>query len=116
MSYPSLPLQQWRASFMHIKRLAIFGIAGLVLWGGVWAAHGTVEEAHIGSAYVAKLTCSCLFVSHRPMQSCQSDFDAVAIRPLTTEVAGQSVTVSALGHLISARAVFEPGFGCHLVN
>jgi hypothetical protein len=101
---------------MRIKRLVtIVVVVGLVL-GGVWGARRTVEQAHIGTAYVAKLTCSCLFVSHRSAQSCETDYDATAIKYLTREVQGQGVSVSALGHLITTRAVFEQGFGCHLVN
>jgi hypothetical protein len=102
---------------MRIKRLVIIvAVVGLVLGGGVWVARRTLEQAHIGTAYVAKLTCSCLFVSHRSAQSCATDYDSTAIKFLTQEVQGQGVTVSALGHLITTRAVFEQGFGCHLVN
>lgn len=101
---------------MRFKWLAILGLAALVLGVGTWFARRTVEQAHIGTAYVAKLTCSCLFVSHRPMQSCATDYDTPDAKLLTEEVGSQGVTVSALGHLISTRAVFEQGFGCHLVN
>jgi hypothetical protein len=94
----------------------IIGIAVVILGVGAWLVHRLVEKAHIGTAYVAKLTCSCLFVSHRSLQSCATDYDAEAVRPLTREVVGQSVTVSALGHVIATRAVFEQGFGCHVVN
>jgi hypothetical protein len=99
-----------------MRRWVIVGIAAASAGVGAWFAHRLVEQAHIGTAYVAELTCSCLFVSHRSAPSCASDYDAAAVRPLTQEVAGQSVTVSALGHLILTRAVFEPGFGCHVVN
>jgi hypothetical protein len=101
---------------MRTRSWVIVGIAVVMVGAGAWLAHRVVEQAHIGTAYVAKLTCSCLFVSHRSVQSCATDYDAAAARPLTREVAGQSVTVSALGYSIAARAVFEPGFGCHLVN
>lgn len=102
--------------FMRTRGWVIVGAAAVFVVVGAWAAHRVVEQAHIGTAYVAKLTCSCLFVSHRSLQSCATDYDAAAVRPLTREVAGQSVTVSALGHVITARAVFEQSFGCHLVN
>jgi hypothetical protein len=101
---------------MRARSRVIVAIAVLLAGAGVWFAYRVVDQAHIGTAYVAKLTCSCLFVSHRTRQSCATDYDAAAVRPLTQEVAGQSVTVSALGHLITARAVFEQGFGCHVVN
>ena len=101
---------------MRFKGLAILGIAALVCGVGAWLAHRVVEQARIGTAYVAKLTCSCLFVSHRPMQSCAMDYDMPEARLLASEVSSRSVTVSTLGHLVSTRAVFEQGFGCHVVN
>ncbi len=101
---------------MRARNRVIVGIAVVLVVAGAWLAHRVVEQAHIGTAYVAKLTCSCLFVSHRSGQSCATDYDAAAVRPMRLEVDGQSVTVSALGHVIATRAVFEQGFGCHLVN
>ena len=101
---------------MRFKWLAILGVVALVLGVGAWLVHRLVEQAHIGTAYVAKLTCSCLFVSHRPMQSCAMDYDIPAAKLLTEEVGNRSVTVSSPGHLVSTRAVFEQGYGCHLVN
>jgi hypothetical protein len=101
---------------MRFKGLAILGGAVLVIGVGAWFVHRMVEQAHIGTAYVAKLACSCLFVSNRPLQSCATDYDLPAAKLLTTEVGIQSVTISAPGRLVSTRAVFEPGFGCHLVN
>jgi hypothetical protein len=101
---------------MRARSGVIVGVAVVIAAAGAWFAHRVVDQAHIGTAYVAKLTCSCLFVSRRTPQSCATDYDAAAVRPLTREIAGQSVTVSALGHIIATRAVFEPGFGCHVVN
>jgi hypothetical protein len=101
---------------MRMKWLAVIAGVGVVLGSGVWLAGGLLQQAHIGTAYVAELTCSCLFVSKRSAQSCETDYDPVAVRPLTRVIEGQGVTVSALGHLIATRAVFEPGFGCHVVN
>lgn len=101
---------------MRTRGWVIVGIAVVIGGAGAWVAHRVVAQAHIGTAYVAKLTCSCLFVSRRSPQSCATDYDAAAVRPLTREVVGQSVIVSALGHLIATRAVFEQGFGCHVVN
>ena len=101
---------------MQVKWTVILGSAALVFGAGAWFAHRMVEQARIGTAYVAKLTCSCLFVSHRSMQSCGSDYDMPAAKLLTEEVGERSVAVSVPGHLITTRAVFDQGFGCHLVN
>lgn len=87
------------------------GVA-VVVWGG----RDAYSTARLGAAYVAKQTCSCIFVAGRPQQSCSSDYDAQAARLLSVQPAQTSVTVSAFAGLLSARAEFEEGFGCHLVN
>jgi hypothetical protein len=102
---------------MNGRRLAIIGGVVVVALGfAAWAARDTYATARIGSAYVAKQTCSCLFVARRTPQSCTEDYDANVVRPLTVERGASSVTVSAIGGLLSAKAEFEEGFGCHLVN
>jgi hypothetical protein len=83
---------------------------------GVWAARDTYASARIGAAYVAKQTCSCLFVARRSMASCRTDYDANDIAPLAFDADDDGVTVSALGGLVSAEAEFTDGFGCHPAN
>ena len=104
---------------MKRKRLLIVSVLGVlaVLIGiGLWSGKDTYAAARIGTTYVAKQTCSCLFVAERPLDSCRTDFDAEAVRPLDVLVAKSGVTVSALGGIVSASAQFEPGFGCHPVD
>jgi len=83
---------------------------------GVWRARDTFATARMGTTYVAKQTCSCLFVAGRPFDSCSSDFDPESLRSLDVVTDRGAVTVSALGGLVSSRAEFEIGFGCHPVN
>ena len=102
---------------MRRKWLLVVGATLIaVLGAGVWAARDTYASARIGAAYVAKQTCSCLFVARRSMESCTTDYDANDIAPLAFDVGDGGVTVSALGGLVSASAEFAEGFGCHLVN
>lgn len=101
---------------MKRKWLLIIGVLVVLIGIGVWSGRDTYAAARMGATYVAKQTCSCLFVAERPLDSCRTDFDAEAIRPLDVLVSKSSVTVAALRGLISARAQFEPGFGCHPVN
>ena len=89
--------------------VAIVGVAG-------YAGRDTWATAKIGTVYVAKQTCSCLFVAGRPMDSCRTDYDPAALKPLSVETTQRSVEVSALAGLVSARSEFEPGFGCHPAN
>ncbi len=89
--------------------VAIVGVA-------LYAGRDTWATANLGTVYVAKQTCSCLFVARRRMDSCRTDYDPAAIKPLTVEATDNSVKVSALAGLVSAQAEFEPGFGCHPAN
>lgn len=98
------------------KWKVIAGLLVLLVGIGGWGARDTFATARIGTTYVAKQTCSCLFVAGRPPDSCRTDFDPEALRSLDVAIAGNAVTVSALRGLISARAEFEKGYGCHPVN
>jgi hypothetical protein len=101
---------------MKRKWLLIIGVLAVLIGVGVWSSRDTFATARVGTVYVAKQTCSCLFVAGRSLDSCYSDFDAEAVRPLDVSVVNNSVTVSALGGLISARAQYDQGYGCHPVN
>jgi hypothetical protein len=50
------------------------------------------------------------------MDSCRTDYDPAAIKPLTVEKLENGVKVSALGGIVAAQSQFEPGFGCHPIN
>ncbi len=102
---------------MRGKRLLIgAGVLVVIVGVALYAGRDTWATAKVGTVYVAKQTCSCLFVAGRPMDSCRTDFDLAAIKPLTVEATDQGVKVSALAGLVSAQAEFEPGFGCHPAN
>lgn len=101
---------------MKRKWQIIGGVLVLLVGIGVWSARDTFATARIGTTYVAKQTCSCLFVAGRPPDSCRTDFDPAALQSLEVVASGRAVTVSALGGLISARAEFEKDYGCHPVN
>jgi hypothetical protein len=97
------------------RKWSVVGGAALVvaLGAGAWFARDTYASARIGAAYVAKQTCSCLFVARRSMESCATDYDSNDIAPLAIDAGDGGVSVSALGGLVSARAEFAEGFGCH---
>ena len=102
---------------MRAKGLLIGAAVLVVIVGGaMYAGRDTWATAKIGTVYVAKQTCSCLFVAGRPMDSCRTDYDPAAIKPLTVEPLAQrrqSLRTRGTG-LRSAE--FEPGFGCHPAN
>lgn len=94
--------------------LIAVGVA--IVAGAGWGADKVLYRARLGTAYAAKQTCSCLFIAHRSMASCSTDYAPADVRQLHWRSASDGVTVTALGGRIARRAVFEPGFGCHLVN
>jgi hypothetical protein len=99
-------------------RKGLIAIIVLVVLVGAAMFFGrdTWTTAKLGTVYVAKQTCSCLFVAGRSEDSCRTDYDPAAIKPLTVEKQEQGVKVTALGGIVSAQAQFEPGFGCHPAN
>lgn len=101
---------------MKRKWPLIAGVLVLLVGIGAWSARDTFATARIGTTYVAKQTCSCLFVAGRPLDSCSTDFDPESLQALDVIAGNGAVTVSTLGGLISSRAEFENGFGCHPVN
>lgn len=62
--------------------------AALVLLAGtgLWSSRDTFATARIGTTYVAKQNCSCLFVAERPFESCRADFDPEAVRAIDVVV------------------------------
>ena len=101
-----------RGKGLLIGIVVVVAIVAVALFAG----RDTWATAKIGTVYVAKQTCSCLFVAERPMDSCRTDYDASALKPLTVEKLEHGVKVSALAGIVSAQAQFEPGFGCHPAN
>ena len=101
-----------RAKGLLIAVVVVVAIVGVAMYAG----RDTWATAKIGTVYVAKQTCSCLFVAGRPMDSCRTDYDPAALAPLHIEPTQNAVEVSALAGLVSARSQFEPGFGCHPVD
>ncbi|HKS56805.1 MAG TPA: hypothetical protein VJS12_16040 [Steroidobacteraceae bacterium] len=99
-------------------RKALIAIIVLVVLVGAAMFFGrdTWTTAKLGTVYVAKQTCSCLFVAGRSEDSCRTDYDPAAIKPLTVEKQEHGVKVTALGGIVSAQAEFEQGFGCHPAN
>ena len=94
----------------HLLRtagLVLLGVAGLALW----ASGPLLAEGRIGAAFVARTTCSCLFVAGRTLESCRSDWPP-GTEILTVSQEEDAVIASAAMGVISARAIFEDDYGC----
>ena len=87
----------------------------IVAAAAVYLARDLVPLVRIATAYGAQQTCSCLFVSGRSFDSCQTDFNPDDTRWLSWRVEERAVTVSMVG-VISSRARFDEGFGCHVAQ
>ena len=85
-----------------------------MLGGAAFAARHFYKLAFIGAGYAAQQTCSCLFVSNRPLESCRHDLDPLAQKIVTLAPGANQVHARAI--LSSATAHFDPTFGCALEN
>ena len=97
--------------------------AGLAKWGtaalfgalvllAVWKWPHWQAQAQAGSAYAARITCSCRFIEGRSAESCARDIadDAGMVR--VSENADERAVSASVPLLGSAKARMKPGFGC----
>jgi hypothetical protein len=84
--------------------------------GGAYAGREPYTYARVATAYAAKQACSCLHVSGRTMASCMAEFPQDARGRFTVTSSANRVHASVLFNAISADAVYEPDYGCRLVN
>ncbi len=69
----------------------------------------------IGSGYGAQQTCACLYISGRTLDSCRGDLEPLAQKIVSLKAENQEVIAHTFG-LMRARARYEEGFGCTLVE
>ena len=92
-------------------------VAAIVLvGGGAWASRSQVAYAGIATGYAAKMTCSCMHVSGRSLQSCLADFPEEARNNIAITENGDTVRASVLFGAISSEATYEEEFGCRILN
>ncbi len=94
-------------------KIGIGIILGAIL---IYGLNFAIKYAYIGSAYDAKMVCSCTFVSHRNLESIKTeDLYAVPFATINVNEKEQSVTSNIYG-FAETKAIFRPGLGCTLVN
>jgi len=95
-------------------RWLVAAVAALVLVGGGAYAMRVADQAGVGAAAIAKITCSCIFVDKRDMTSCRADdppgFEAIAAE---ADERTKSVTARVLG-VVTRRAAYTERYGCTL--
>jgi hypothetical protein len=90
------------------------GLAVLALGLG-WYYHSDVmARAVAGTAYGARVGCSCRFVGGRDLGDCRKDFEpGMSLVRLSEDDRAHAVTAS-VPLLASATATYRAGFGCVL--
>lgn len=90
-----------------IGLLLVAGVA-LVIWRWPhWRASG---EA--GSAYAARITCSCRYVEGRSAESCAHDIKGDASLVSITDIPEEKAIVGTVPLLGKAKAIYKAGYGC----
>lgn len=96
------------------NRLIWLGVIAVALLA-LWAAFGSTAMgyAHAGTAYGARVACSCRFVAGRGLEDCAKDkLAGMELVTFSDDVEQKSVTARML--LVSDTARLEPGYGCVL--
>jgi hypothetical protein len=82
---------------------------------GAWLLRDQFTFAAIATGFAAKQTCSCIHVSGRSLESCLADLPEGADQ-LIVAADGEEVRATVLFGAFSARAAYEPEYGCQLLD
>lgn len=86
-------------------------VALLALWGAFGAS--AMGYAHAGTAYGARVACSCRYVAGRGLEDCAKDkLGGMELVSFSEDAEERSVTARML--LVSDTARLKPGYGCLL--
>lgn len=99
------------------KRAAVWVLLLVVVVIGVaaWANRETISGVgNAGTAYAARIACSCRFVAGRSLESCEDDLvSGMEMVALSDDVEARSVTAT-LPLIQSTTATHRVGYGCVL--
>jgi hypothetical protein len=96
------------------KRIAL-AVAALVIVALLLLARRFLPLGRLGSGYAAEVTCACVFVSGRTLESCRGDLDPLAQKLVSIHIGSDEVRTSSMG-LSRARAQYSAATGCTLVE
>ncbi|MBX7482306.1 hypothetical protein [Qipengyuania qiaonensis] len=88
----------------------------VALLGAAWFAwgEGLRKTGGVGSAYAARVGCSCRFVAGRSLDDCTKDkLEGMELISLSEDPEAKSVTAS-IPFIASDTAVYREGYGCVL--
>lgn len=92
------------------------GMLVLAALGAGWAAYGdtATRTGEIGTAYAARVGCSCRFVAGRSLEDCDKDkLEGMELVSLSANETTRSVTAS-IPFVASDTASYREGYGCVL--
>ncbi|MGQ3290357.1 MULTISPECIES: hypothetical protein [unclassified Sphingopyxis] len=90
------------------------GLVVLLAIFAIWKFPSFKAQAELGSAYAARVGCSCRYVQGRSLESCQSDFEpGMEMVSLSEDPATRTVTGS-VPLLASRSARYAGASGCLL--
>ncbi|MCW0196618.1 hypothetical protein [Sphingopyxis sp.] len=93
----------------------VLGFAVLFALFLVWKLPAFKAQAELGSAYAARVGCSCRYVEGRSLESCQTDFEpGMEMVSLSEDAATKTITGS-VPLLASRSARYAGASGC-LIN
>ncbi len=96
------------------RLLWIAGFAVVLM--ALWAAFGSAAKgyAHAGTAYGARVACSCRYVAGRSLDDCAKDkLSGMELVTFSADEQAKSVTARMLV-LASDTATYRKGYGCVL--
>ena len=95
--------------------LWILVLAVVAIAVGVWMNRTTIDGlGNTGTAYAARVACSCRFVAGRSLESCNTDkMEGMELVSLSDDVEAKSVTAT-MPLVSSTTATYREGYGCVL--
>ena len=83
-------------------------LIAVVVWQ--WPHWRALGQA--GSAYAARITCSCRYVEGRSAESCQRDIEEAGSMVSITEMPDEKAIKGSVFMLGHATALYKEGYGC----
>lgn len=96
-----------------MRRVLLWAAVALVfvlLGGAAWVVPGMRQRSYMGSGYVAKHLCSCVFVAERTLASCRADLEPSSDR-VSVELLAADRAVRAWVPLLAERIARYSGDG-----
>ncbi|PHR21594.1 MAG: hypothetical protein COA41_00310 [Sphingopyxis sp.] len=107
----SNPRTKWRVA-LYIGAIFLLIVIGLLAYNATFIK----GQLDVGTAYGARVACSCHYIGGRDIDDCRKDFEpGMEVIGLTVDKKRKRVTASA-PMIASATAEFREGWGCVMLT